>query len=113
MLSWLVRGPLQETMRIIPRTDAIDQALRLPVLFDGTRIHAGLIVAVLAVVVVALVVMRGRFGYRLAVVGSNDHAAQYAGISPSRWPDWPAPSRWPDCTAVSRKGSHRASASPR
>lgn len=84
MLSWLVRGPLQEKMRIIPRTDAIDQALRLPVLFDGTRIHAGLIVAVLAVVVVALVVMRGRFGYRLAVVGSNDHAAQYAGISPSR-----------------------------
>ncbi|MEJ8572776.1 ABC transporter permease [Microbaculum marinum] len=84
MLSWLVRGPLQEKMRIIPRSDAIDQALRLPVIFDGTRIHAGLIVAVLAVVVTALVLMRGRFGYRLAVVGSNEHAARYAGISPAR-----------------------------
>jgi len=84
LLSWLVRGPLQEKMKIIPRSDAIDQALRLPVLFDGTRIHAGLIVAVLAVAIVALVMLRGRFGYRLAVVGANDHAARYAGISPAR-----------------------------
>lgn len=84
LLSWLVRGPLQEEMKIIPRSDAIDQALRLPVMFDGTRIHAGLAVAVVAVVAVALVVLRGRFGYRLAVVGANDHAASYAGISPAR-----------------------------
>lgn len=32
LLSWLVRGPMQEQMKIIPRTDAIDAGLRLPIL---------------------------------------------------------------------------------
>lgn len=84
LLSWLVRGPMQEAMKIIPRTDQIDRALRLPILFDGTRIHLGLVVAVLAVVVVTLVASRSRFGFKLDVVGSNEHAARYAGIDP-RW----------------------------
>lgn len=83
ILSWLVRGPMQETMRIIPRSDPIDAALRLPILIGGTRIHAGFIVALLAVAVTMLVVARGRFGYKLSVVGQNPNAAFYAGISPA------------------------------
>lgn len=84
LLSWLVRGPMQETMKIIPRTDPIDKALRLPILFDGTRVHLGLVIAILAVVVVALLAGRSRFGFKLDVVGANEHAARYAGIDP-RW----------------------------
>ncbi|QDZ01299.2 ABC transporter permease [Nitratireductor mangrovi] len=83
ILSWLVRGPMQEKMRIIPRSDPIDASLRLPVLFEGTRIHAGLIVVVIVVALSAAVVARGRFGFKLAVVGQNPDAAHYAGISPS------------------------------
>lgn len=84
LLSWLVRGPMQETMKIIPRTDPIDKALRLPILFDGTRVHLGLVIAILAVVVVALLAGQSRFGFKLDVVGANEHAARYAGIDP-RW----------------------------
>jgi simple sugar transport system permease protein len=84
ILSWLVRGPMQEAMRIIPRSDPLDQALRLPILFEGTRIHAGLLIAILAVVVVAILAQRSRYGFKLAVVGANPHAARYAGIDP-RW----------------------------
>lgn len=84
LLSWLVRGPMQETMKIIPRTDPIDKALRLPILLDGTRVHLGLIIAVLTVAVVALLAGRSRFGFKLDVVGANEHAARYAGIDP-RW----------------------------
>jgi general nucleoside transport system permease protein len=83
LLSWLVRGPMQETMRIIPRSDAIDTALRLPVIVDGTRIHAGLIIAIFAVVVTAIVVRRGRYGFKLDVVGQNASAAAYAGMNPA------------------------------
>lgn len=84
LLSWLVRGPMQETTKIIPRTDPIDKALRLPILFDGTRVHLGLVIAILAVVVVTLLASRSRFGFKLDVVGANEHAARYAGIDP-RW----------------------------
>jgi general nucleoside transport system permease protein len=84
IVSWLVRGPMQETMRIIPRSDAIDRALRLPILFDGTRVHAGLLVAVAAVLVIWLVMNRTRFGFKLSVVGRNEHAAAYAGMNPAR-----------------------------
>lgn len=82
ILSWLVRGPMQEKMKVIPRSDAIDRALRLPVLFDGTRIHAGLLVAIVAVIVIALLAGKSRFGFKLAVVGANEHAARYAGMNP-------------------------------
>lgn len=84
ILSWLVRGPMQEAMRIIPRSNPLDAALRLPILFEGTRIHAGLVIAVLAVVAVAILAQRSRYGFKLAVVGANAHAARYAGIDP-RW----------------------------
>jgi ABC-type uncharacterized transport system permease subunit len=82
ILSWLVRGPMQETMQIIPRSDPIDDALRLPILFEGTRIHLGLLVAAAAVLLVALLAGRSRFGFKLSVVGANEHAARYAGIDP-------------------------------
>lgn len=83
LLSWLVRGPMQEKMRIIPRSDPIDAALRLPVIVEGTRIHAGFLVAVLAVVATAFVVRRGRYGFKLDVVGQNASAAAYAGMNPA------------------------------
>lgn len=83
LLSWLVRGPLQEKMHIIPRSDPIDAALRLPVIVEGTRVHAGFLVAVLAVVATALVVRRGSYGFKLDVVGQNASAAAYAGMNPA------------------------------
>ncbi|MGD9914527.1 MAG: ABC transporter permease [Rhizobiaceae bacterium] len=82
LLSWLVRGPMQEQMKIIPRTDAIDAGLRLPILFDGTRIHLGLVIALLVTIVVAVALTRSRFGFRVDVVGANEYAARYAGIDP-------------------------------
>lgn len=83
LLSWLVRGPMQEKMRIIPRSDPIDAALRLPVIVEGTRIHAGFVVAILAVVLTAAVVQRSRYGFKLDVVGHSPSAAAYAGINPA------------------------------
>ena len=83
LLSWLIRGPMQEGMGILPRTDAIDAALRLPMLIEGTRIHAGLILALVAVVAIAFLVNRTRFGFKLTIIGSNPDAAVYAGLKPA------------------------------
>lgn len=84
ILSWLVRGPMQESMRIIPRSDPLDASLRLPILFEATRIHAGLVIALLAVGAVAVLARRTRYGFMLDVVGASPDAARYAGIDP-RW----------------------------
>lgn len=84
LLSWLVRGPMQESMKIIPRTDAIDRALRLPIIFEGTRVHVGIFIALVLGLAVALLAQRSRFGFKLDVVGANEHAARYAGIGPRR-----------------------------
>ena len=81
MLTWVIRGPLQEPMRIFPRSYSIDAALQLPVLDPGSRLHAGLFVALAAVIVLQLVLSRSAFGFRLAVLGENPGAAAYAGIN--------------------------------
>ncbi|MDF2373877.1 MAG: ABC transporter permease [Rhizobiaceae bacterium] len=83
MVSWLIRGPLQEPMGIFPRSEKLAASLRLPVLFDGTRLSAGLIVAALACVAVWFLVARSRYGYALTVTGKNADAARYGGIQPA------------------------------
>lgn len=40
-VGWLVRGPLQEPLRIYPQTPSIDAAAQLPALLPGTRLHWG------------------------------------------------------------------------
>ena len=48
------------------------------------RLHAGLIVMLLLCVVVAFVLRRTTFGFETITVGTNPHAAHYAGISVSK-----------------------------
>lgn len=80
VLTWVNRGPLQEPGGIFPRSARIDPALELPVLMEASRVHSGLIVALLAVIVVAVLVNRTAFGFRVTVLGTNPDAAGYAGM---------------------------------
>ncbi|MGH3665132.1 MAG: ABC transporter permease [Egibacteraceae bacterium] len=52
--------------------------------FGLTRVHLGLVVAVLAAAVVAVVLARTRLGYELRVYGDSPAAARYAGIDVRR-----------------------------
>ena len=65
-------------------TDPAQPAARLPIILHGTRLHAGLIVALLAAVIVWYVLFRTTYGYRVRTVGQSPGAAAYAGISWSR-----------------------------
>src|SRR5262245_14257571 len=84
LLTWVIRGPLQDPMRIFPRSYELPVAMQLPIIGSGTRLHAGLILALLAAGVMQLVMSRMAFGFRLAVLGENANAASYAGISVGR-----------------------------
>jgi simple sugar transport system permease protein len=61
-------------------TEKVEPAARLPNILSGTRLHAGIIVAVIAAVAMWYLLFRTTFGYRLRTVGLSRGAAAYAGI---------------------------------
>jgi general nucleoside transport system permease protein len=86
-LAWVVRGPLQEPMHIFPRSYTIDPVLHLPMLLPGSRLHAGVWLALAAVLAVSIL-YRTRFGFKLGVLGDNLAAAYYAGFPVERLVVW-------------------------
>ena len=80
LASFAVRGPLQEPMHIFPRSFAIPSDCILPILIEGTRLHAGAVIAVAASIVMAIVMYRTSLGFRIAVLGASPGAALYAGF---------------------------------
>lgn len=79
VVSYLVRGPLQEPTGIYPQSASIAVAAQLPPLMAGTRLHAGVGLAVLAVVASWLLLEHSAAGFRMRAVGSNPRAAELAG----------------------------------
>ncbi len=66
-----------------PFSKQISDSLRLPVI-TGTRIHLGVIIAIVLAALIWWLVSRTRFGYRLKTVGGNTIAARLAGIPAAR-----------------------------
>jgi general nucleoside transport system permease protein len=80
LISYLVRGPLQEPTHINPQTESIALAARLPHIAAGTRLHYGFLVAVLACAVAWWMIRFTAAGFRLRVVGVNPLAAWSAAL---------------------------------
>ena len=53
----------------------------LDLIFKGSQVNGGIIIAILIAVIVYTVLNKTTFGYELKACGSNKHAAKYAGIS--------------------------------
>ncbi len=62
-----------------PATPALPVADRLP-LVGQSRIHAGIVIALVLAVLVYVLFKKTSFGFRLAVVGGNPEAAHRAGL---------------------------------
>lgn len=56
----------------------------LPNIINGTRIHAGLIIIVVLIVISYYVLNRTSFGYKSKLVGSNHKMADYSGVNSSK-----------------------------
>jgi simple sugar transport system permease protein len=78
LVSLMVQGPLQESQHIYPQSDPIAVSARLPVL-PGTRLHAGLGIAVVASLALWYVFGRTLWGFRLRAVGAGPRAAEISG----------------------------------
>ena len=84
-LDYLVRGPWRDPEGFnFPVSVTFDPEATLPLLIDGGRLHAGVLITLLAVVVAAIVFGRTLFGFEVRVVGSAPRAAGFAGFSANR-----------------------------
>ncbi|HVH47593.1 MAG TPA: ABC transporter permease [Labilithrix sp.] len=95
MLNWIViwvgsflfgiDGPFQTPVSdAVPSSEDIVEAAKLPVIWGDPLLqglHAGILVAVAALVVYTLTLNRTTLGYEVRAVGFNPEAARYGGIS--------------------------------
>ncbi len=79
----LIKGPFLSEKTTVPQTDVVAWVDRLPYL-PGTRIHVGIVVAVVVLLLVHLMQTRTAYGLRLRVLGVNRRAALHAGLPVKR-----------------------------
>lgn len=79
VVGFLVRGPLQEPTGLYPQSATLPIEARIPVLIPGTRLHWGVIIAVLAAAALWGVLRFTEAGFRVRAVGANAVAARVAG----------------------------------
>jgi len=81
IMNYLLRTALIEAKGEYPQTDPLVRAVWLPVLINGTRLHAGFLLAIVAALMIWVLLYKTGFGYRIRVVGFNARAARLAGIN--------------------------------
>jgi len=79
----LIKGPFRSTKTLVPHTDVIPFRELLPKI-PGTRIHVGLLLALLAILIVHYTMTRTSFGLRLRILGSSPRAAAHIGLHTAR-----------------------------
>ena len=85
--QWLYElgGPFQGPQKDVPQSAEIFKSARLPGVWGTLQpVHAGIFLAIAALVIYYLVINRTTFGYGVRAVGLNSEAARYAGIPVAR-----------------------------
>ena len=84
-LSYLVLGPWRDPQGFnFPQSQPFSDAALYPLLLDGTRLNASVIVALAAVAAAWVFLGKSYVGYQMRVTGLADAAARYAGFSARR-----------------------------
>ena len=89
ILNLLLRGPIMDPAEIergsrIPQTVRLSSNADLPVLPGGTRLHLGVVIAVVMAAACYYLLFRTTQGLRIRAVGHNPYASRYAGMSIKR-----------------------------
>ncbi len=85
VLGYLVYGPWRDPEGYnFPESRLFGDDALLPILLEGTRLHLGFVLAVLAAVLGWILLSRTFTGFQIKVVGQAPAAADYAGYSRKR-----------------------------
>jgi simple sugar transport system permease protein len=80
IISALLNGPWRDPVSGWPQSPTIALAAQFPQIIPRSRVHFGLIVAVVVVLLVWWMLTRTRFGLHIRAVGRNRDAALFLGI---------------------------------
>ena len=83
--TYLLRGPMLDPNELemgsgTPQSMRLPDAVILDYLVPGTRLHTGLILALVAAILVWILLWKTTLGFRMRAAGAGAKAARYAGI---------------------------------
>lgn len=84
ILAWWVRGPFHDDTTPLPLTPAFPDSARWPELLERTQLHWDIVLIPIAVVIIAFLLARSTFGFRIRLIGAGDTVARHAGVSPAK-----------------------------
>lgn len=85
LLIYLVTGPWRDPDGYgFPQTALFSSNATAPILWEGTRVHLGVVVALLAGILGWVVLTRSVIGFQLRVLGQAPRAARFAGFNQNR-----------------------------
>jgi ABC-type uncharacterized transport system permease subunit len=89
LYTFLLRGPLIDPAELMtgsgtPQSIRLPRAAWLDRLMPGTRLHGGLLLALVLALLVWVLLWRTTLGFRMRAAGSERKAARYAGIRVER-----------------------------
>ncbi len=89
IMNFMMRGPMLDPIQAakaskIPQTARLIEAFRLA-RWSPTRLHLGVLIAVILAILVYILLWRTTLGYRIRAVGMNPLASRYAGIKVPRY----------------------------
>ena len=85
LLSALVHGPWRDPDGYnFPESRLFPDAGTLPIILDGTRLHLGAVLALIACIAAWFILARTLLGFKVKVVGTAPRAARFAGFSEKR-----------------------------
>ena len=84
-MDYLVRGPWRDPHGLnFPTTADFDPVATVPTLVEGGRLHAGVIVTLIMVLVIAVLLGRTIMGFEIRLVGAAPKAARFSGFNADR-----------------------------
>ena len=82
LMDYLVRGPWRDPKGMnFPTTAEFDPVATVPLLIEGSRLHAGAIAALIVVALATVMLGRTIKGFEIRVVGAAPKAARFAGFN--------------------------------
>jgi general nucleoside transport system permease protein len=80
-MDYLVRGPWRDPHGLnFPTTAEFDPVATVPTLIEGSRLHAGALVALIVVMLVTVLLGRTIMGFEIRLIGAAPKAARFSGF---------------------------------
>ncbi len=85
LLDWMVRGPWRDPHGYnFPKSVGFEGWHQLPIIIDNGRVHMGIILVILAVVILYWMMVKTLKGFEVRVIGNSPRAGSFSGFSQAR-----------------------------